>query len=161
MPEGPPRLDVWMSGCPDVRMSGCRDVGMSGGRGGGSCGGGPSGRYWIRVPEVWARVVHPTAMLPPGRAGLPARPGGSISRCAESAHREVPTSTPIPANGRRVAARRVDLPRVDVLGKCTAVALSDFRPWDSATGVAYKKKSGGPPPHGVAGGSELPSSRGD
>ena len=46
---------------------------------GGHGGGGPPVLLLERVPEVRARVSHPTAKFPPGRAGKPTRPGGNFA----------------------------------------------------------------------------------
>ena len=122
-------------------------------------GGGAARHCFIFFGDTeWAgRGVAP----PPrevGRAGLW---GGPLWPLFDSRPRSVGTGgapirrtakfrprPPSRANGRRVAARRVDLPGVDVLGKCTSSVLLHLVISDLGArppGSRIKRSQGGPP----------------
>ena len=96
------------------------------------------GHGWCTPPRSFPRDVPASRHVP-----------GEASRCTDSAHHEVPTSTNDPGErsaGRRAPSRPPGSRRPGEVHLECADALCDPRPWDSATGVAYKKKSEGPPP---------------
>ena len=96
---------------------------------------------FLATPNGPDGVLH----LPQGKSVGPACGGGPLRPLFDSRPRSVGTGG-APHRDASPGSRRPG----EVHLEC-AVALSDFRPWGSATGVAYKKKSEGPPPQ--AGGS--------
>ena len=110
-----------------------------------------------RGPDLGSR----TSDLGPGNflarawwRGPPCPLGGSRPRSSGTGVCTPPQSSP---GTRRQAGASRGTSAVR-RGRCTSrsrTVLSDVRSWDPATGVAYKKKSGGPPPHELAARSEV------